>query len=101
MFQIAQNSVDGRLNRSNLCSGTEVASMQCARGLNHTCLLCAQNCLHQMKILEWKSLQLKLLCCPFHYLFSYSSFFTLAMPVSNLNFVFYHLVCTRIFGADL
>ena len=34
MLRIAQNSVDGRLNR-NTCSSTEVAQMQCARGLNY------------------------------------------------------------------
>ena len=29
-----RNSVDGRLNRNTFCSGTDVARVQCSRGLN-------------------------------------------------------------------
>ena len=31
---MSRNSVDGRLNRNTLCSGAEVAPVQCARDLS-------------------------------------------------------------------
>ena len=34
MSRIARNSVNGWLNRNTFCSGTEVAPVQCKRGLN-------------------------------------------------------------------
>ena len=33
MSRIARSSVNGRLNRNTFCSGAEVASVQCTRGL--------------------------------------------------------------------
>ena len=39
MSRIARNSVNGRLNRNTFCSGAEVVSVQCKRGLRKAIML--------------------------------------------------------------